>query len=74
MIIDPGYDVFAVKGIEEEQDMFVKVRMKFYMGAVYQALGADTLAFSLYDDVRELNLLGMYERKIALNELKVLEE
>lgn len=74
MMIDPGYEVFALSGIEDEQDMFVKMRMKFYLGAAYQAVGADNLAFSLYDDVREMNLLGMYERRIALKELEALDD
>ncbi|MBI9104248.1 MAG: tetratricopeptide repeat protein [Spirochaetales bacterium] len=74
MAIDPGYEVFALKGIEEEQDMFVKTRMKFYVGALLQAMGGDSLAYTYYDDVRELNLLGMYERRIALKELEVLDD
>jgi len=74
MAIDPGYEVFALQGIEEEKDKFVQTRMKFYLGALFHAMGADTLAYTYYDDVRELNLLGMYERRMALKELEVLDD
>jgi len=72
MMVDPGYEVFFIRGVEGEKDLFVKTRMKFYLGAAYRAMGGDDLAAGYYREVRTANLLGMYERRIALKELETL--
>ena len=74
MCVDPGYEVFTLRAIEGETDLFIKTRMYFYLGAIMQAQGGDLLAMDYYGRVRENNLLGLYERKLALGELKKLEE
>jgi len=74
MCIDPGYEVFTVRAINGENDHFLKTRMFFYLGAVMQAQGGDLLAMDYYRRVRENNLLGLYERNLALGELKKFEE
>ena len=73
MCIDSGYEVFTLKKIAEEQDTAVKTRMHFYAGAVMQALGGTSGAAQYYSLVREQNLVGLYENRMALNELKKIE-
>lgn len=74
MCIDPGYEIFALRAVNEEKDLFIQTRMKFYIGAVMQAHGGDMLAADYYFQVRDRNLMGLYERKIALKELEAFGE
>lgn len=70
MCIDPNYEIFAISKVEKEQNAAIKTRMKFYIGAVMQALGGTSGAAEYYLQVREENLSGLFENQIALGELK----
>ncbi len=60
--------------MDAEEDIYVQTRMKYYVGAVMQAHGGDPVAANYYFQVRDRNLMGLFERKIALNELAAFGE
>ncbi|MDR1895096.1 MAG: tetratricopeptide repeat protein [Spirochaetales bacterium] len=71
-LLEPGYVVFVQRSLELERDLFVKTRMKFYLGAAYEALAGAVAAAPFYREVQSMNLLGLYELRIAVKALEAM--
>lgn len=60
-----GLDNRILRAIEEEPDRALRVRMKFYLAAQYEIDGRRSSALALYREVKETELLGIPEMRLA---------
>ena len=65
-----GYDAYALRKIQEEEDKGLQTRLLFYIAELYHEGGMETAAYSYFTTVRDAKNLGYFESRIAENELE----
>jgi tetratricopeptide (TPR) repeat protein len=60
-----GLDSRILGAIEDEQDRALRLRMKFFLAGQYEVDGRRNSAIALYREVKETNLLGIPEIRLA---------
>lgn len=67
---ESGYDAYALRLIQEEEDKNLQKRLLFYIAEFYHELGHETAAYSYFSTVCDVKNLGYYESRIAEHELE----
>jgi FimV-like protein len=63
--IRPGFDGGILRDIRDEEDIILRTRMQFYLGGQYEALGQINSARALYLEVRDSEIRGFAETRLA---------
>ncbi len=67
---ESGYDAYALRKIQEEEDKNLQKRLLFYIAELYHENGMETAAYSYLVTVRDAGNLGYYESRMADYELE----
>ncbi len=71
--LTPGNDQWIFRKVEDEEDLFTKTRMRFYLACQYELQEKMSLANALYLEVKDEDLRGLIETRIAEWRLKKIE-
>ena len=67
--IETGYDAYALRLIQEEEDETLRIRLLFYIAELYQHSGMETAAYSYFNLCSEKEAAGLWESRIAADEI-----
>jgi tetratricopeptide (TPR) repeat protein len=68
--MERGYDAYALRIIQEEEDKIIQKRLLFYIAELYHESGMETAAYSYFALVRDEGHKGLWESRIAALELE----
>jgi len=68
--MERGYDAYALRLIQEEEDKINQKRLLFYIAELYHESGMETAAYSYFTLVRDVRNAGLWESRIAALELE----
>jgi tetratricopeptide (TPR) repeat protein len=71
--LTPANDQWIFRKVEDEEDLFTKTRMRFYLACQYELQEKMSLANALYLEVKDEALRGLIETRIAEWRLKRIE-
>ncbi|MCG8480291.1 MAG: hypothetical protein MI724_14440, partial [Spirochaetales bacterium] len=63
--IDGGFDGRIIRAVQDEDDLLLRTRMQFYLAGQYEVLGSVASARSLYLEIRDGDMQGFSETRLA---------
>jgi tetratricopeptide (TPR) repeat protein len=69
-LIEPGHDGYALHVVSKLKEPSEKARCLFYLAALYQNMGNESLAITYFEEVVESDFVGLMEFRLAEYELE----
>lgn len=68
--MEPGYEAYVMRLIQEEEDKNNQKRFLFYIAELYHENGMESAAYSYFTLVKEAGIRGLWESRISALELE----
>jgi len=69
VFIDDGYEGYLLTKVTGESKVTIKVRALFYLATYYKLKGEKSLANKFFLEVKDANIYGLFETRLAKEEI-----